>query len=146
MAQVATPTFDPVGGKILAGETFEIDCATSGATIYYTYGDAEPSTEWTEYDGAVTLPEISGSVVTVRAYAVKEGSDDSEVAEETYYTIGYSDAVNATYPAILDTAVSQATGAVCQGIGKAGSDGASISGWRIGASATTSDLKYETNE
>jgi hypothetical protein len=145
MAQVDTPTFDPVGGKILAGETFEILCGTVGATIYYTYGDTEPNTEWTEYDGAITLPEISGNVVNVRAYAVKEGSDDSEVAEDTYYTIGYSSAVDAATPAILDTNASQATGAVCEGIGKSGTDNTSIGGWRIGASGTTTDLKYETN-
>jgi hypothetical protein len=57
----------------------------------------------------------------------------------------YSSAVSAAYPAVVDTNASQDTGAVCQGIGKTGSDGDSISGWRIGASSTTADLKIETN-
>ena len=52
----------------------------------------------------------------------------------------YSSAVSAAYPAVVDTNASQDTGAVCQGIGKTGSDGDSISGWRIGASSTTADL------
>lgn len=145
MTQVATPVFDPAGGQIAPGETFEITTATAGATIYYTYGDTDPSTDWTEYTEAVTLPEESGQTVQVQAYAVKEGDDDSEVETATFYTIGYSAAVNATYPAILDTNATQGLGSVCQGIGKSGSDGASISGRRIGASSTTTDLKYETN-
>jgi hypothetical protein len=145
MAQVATPTITPTEGKVAPGETVEITTATEGATIYYTYGDTDPNTGWTEYTDTFDLPDASGTTNTVRAYAVKEGDDDSDVAESTFDTVGYSAAVNATYPAILDTNATQAIGAVCEGIGKSGSDGASISGQRIGASGTTTDLKYETN-
>lgn len=55
-------------------------------------------------------------------------------------------AVSANAPAIVDTAASQSTGAVSQGIGLTGSDEASISGWRIGASATTADLIIDTGD
>lgn len=144
MAQVATPTFSPDGGQVNGEDTFEIACATSGATIYYTFGDSTPSTEWTEYTGAVTLPAESGQTVNVSAYAVKAASDDSEVATATFYTIGFSGAVGANAVAILDTNSSQGLGSVCEGIGKSGSDGTSIGGQRIGASGTTTDLKYET--
>lgn len=58
----------------------------------------------------------------------------------------FSGAVSATAPAIVDTAASQDTGAVSQGIGLTGSDEASISGWRIGASATTTDLIIDTGD
>jgi hypothetical protein len=57
----------------------------------------------------------------------------------------YSSAVSAAYPAVVDTNASQDTGAVCEGIGKTGADGSSISGSRIGGSPGT-DLKIETNE
>lgn len=57
----------------------------------------------------------------------------------------YGAAVSANAPAVVDTAASQDTGAVSEGIGLTGADGDSISGWRIGASATTTDLKIETN-
>jgi hypothetical protein len=55
-------------------------------------------------------------------------------------------AVSAAAPAVVDTAASQDTGAVCEGIGLTGADEASISGWRIGASATTTDLKIDTGD
>lgn len=57
----------------------------------------------------------------------------------------YSAAVNANNPAVVDTNASQDTGAVCEGIGLTGANNASISGQRIGASATTTDLKIKTN-
>ena len=53
-------------------------------------------------------------------------------------------AVSANAPAVVDTAASQSTGAVCEGIGLTGVDGASIGGSRIGGSPGT-DLKFETN-
>lgn len=57
----------------------------------------------------------------------------------------YGAAVSAAAPAVVDTNASQDTGAVCEGIGLTGADGASIGGQRIGAAATTTDLKIETN-
>ena len=145
MAVVATPTFSPNGGQVAPASTFTIACATEGATIRFTYGDAPANTGWTTYSGAVTLPAASGNTVVVRAYATNEGDTDSAVASATFYTVGYSAAVSATAKTVIDTAASQGLAAVCEGINPSGADGASISGWRIGASATTSDLKVETN-
>jgi hypothetical protein len=59
--------------------------------------------------------------------------------------ITYGAAVSAAAPAVADTNVSQDTGAVNQGIGRTGADGASIGGQRIGAATTTTDIKFETN-
>jgi hypothetical protein len=56
----------------------------------------------------------------------------------------FSGAVSANAPAVVDTAASQDTGAVCEGIGLIGADGVSIGGSRIGGSPGT-DLKFETN-
>jgi hypothetical protein len=53
-------------------------------------------------------------------------------------------AVSANAPAVVDTAASQSTGAVCEGIGLTGADGASIGGSRIGGSPGT-DLVIDTN-
>ena len=53
----------------------------------------------------------------------------------------YGAAVSA---AILDTATSQDTGAVCAGIGLIGADTISIGGSRIGGAAGT-ELVFETN-
>lgn len=144
MATVATPVLSPTGGKKLPGASVTITCATENADIYYTFGDGAPSTEWELYVDGVTLPASSGTTTKIRAYAVKVDSDDSAVASGTFYTVGFSGAVGANAVAILDTNTSQALGAVCEGIGKSGSDNTSISGRRIGASSTTTDLKYET--
>jgi phosphotransferase system HPr-like phosphotransfer protein len=145
MAVTATPTFSPNGGQAAPASTFTISCATASSTIRYTYGDAGANTGWTTYTGAVSLPSASGNTVTVRAYATSAGNDDSAVASATFYTVGYSSAVSATAKTVIDTAASQGLAAVCEGIAPSGADGASISGWRIGASATTTDLKVETN-
>ena len=56
----------------------------------------------------------------------------------------FSGAVSAAAPAVVDTAASQSTGAVCEGIGLTGVDGASIGGSRIGGSPGT-DLVIDTN-
>ena len=58
--------------------------------------------------------------------------------------VTYGAAVSANAPAVVDTAASQDTGAVCEGIGLIGADGDSIGGSRIGGSPGT-DLKFETN-
>jgi len=57
----------------------------------------------------------------------------------------FSAAVSAAAPAVVDTAASQDTGAVCEGIGLTGVDGASIGGSRIGGDPGT-DLVIDTNE
>lgn len=146
MAVTATPTASPSGGQVNPGSTFTLASATGGATIYYTYGDTPASTGWTTYSGAVTLPSDSGQTVTVRAYATSAGNDDSAVATFTFYTIGYSGGVSATAKTVLDTNTSQGLGAVSQGINPSGADEASISGQRIGASGTTTDMKVETGD
>lgn len=145
MPATATPTASPSGGQVNPGSTFTLACATVGATIRYTYGDAPANTGWTTYSGAVTLPSSSGQTVTVRAYATSAGNDDSAVATFTFYTIGYSGGVSANAKTVLDTNASQGLGAVCQGIEPTGNDEASISGSRIGGSPGT-DLKVETGD
>jgi hypothetical protein len=143
MAVNATPTFTPTGGQVANASTFEIACVTAGVTIYYSFGSAPANIGWTVYTGAVTLP-ATGSTVNVSAYAVKAGETDSAVATTTFYTVGYSAAVSAAAPAVLDTNATQGLGAVCEGIGKTGADGSSIGASRIGGSPGT-DLKIETN-
>ena len=61
--------------------------------------------------------------------------------------VTYGAAVSANAPAIVDTAASQDTGAVCEGIGITGSDGDTVSGaYRIGASSTTNQILIETGD
>ena len=88
--QVATPTFNPgsadssspyivYGGK----QEITINCATSGATIYYTTDGSTPTTSSNQYSEPFDLTSTGGNV-TVKAIAVKADLDDSEIATSYY--------------------------------------------------------------
>ncbi len=78
--QVSAPTFSPDGGTYTETQSVTLSCATEGATIYYTTDGNDPTTNSTEYSGAI---EISKNT-TIKAIAVKEGYDNSEVATAIY--------------------------------------------------------------
>ncbi len=73
--QVATPTL-PATGTFVESKSVEISCATDGATIKYSYDNAN----WTDYTTALNITETK----TVYAKATKSGYTDSEVASATY--------------------------------------------------------------
>jgi hypothetical protein len=75
---VSTPTFTPEAGTYTEEQNVSITCATEGATIYYsTVSENGP---WTAYAGAITV----GESMTIWAYAMMEGYNDSPVASATY--------------------------------------------------------------
>ena len=76
---VEAPVFDPVGGPYTEDQTVTITCATAGATIYYTLDGSDPTTESSEYTGALTITETT----TVKAIAVL-GGEISSIATATY--------------------------------------------------------------
>ena len=65
ISKVATPTIQNNGSNAIS-----INCATEGATIYYTTDGSDPTTSSTEYTGPLTE---NVSNVTIKAIAVKEG-------------------------------------------------------------------------
>lgn len=77
--KVATPLINSLG------TSFEISCATEGATIYYETSTtdmasvATPTTSSTPYTAAVAITQTT----YVKAIAVKTGCTNSEVASET---------------------------------------------------------------
>ena len=77
---VATPEISPVGGEVTEPVEVEITCATVGATIYYTLDGTTPTASSTEYTESFTVT----ATTTVKAIAIKEDMDDSEVATVTY--------------------------------------------------------------
>ena len=84
ISNIATPTFSPAGGRYAEAQTVTINCATNGASIYYTLDGSTPSASSTPYTSALTISETK----TVKAIAIKDG-EQSAVATVTY-TIGAS--------------------------------------------------------
>lgn len=80
---VETPVITPNGGEFTGSATFEITCTTDDATIYYTTDGTDPATKGEAYTGKVTLTESA----TVKAIAMKEGWNNSELVEATFTII-----------------------------------------------------------
>ena len=83
LAHVANPTFSPAAGSYISVQQVSLACATEGATIYYTLDGTEPTTESTEFTEAFTV----SSTTTVKAFAVKEGFNNSDVVSAEYVII-----------------------------------------------------------
>lgn len=84
---VATPTASIRSGETIeSGTVLTLSCTTEGAVIYYTLDGSCPCDEATRYryDGPITI----ASDVIVKAIAVKEGMDDSDVATFVYLVNG----------------------------------------------------------
>lgn len=80
--QVAALVFAPANGTTFVDKlTVGASCSTEGATIYYTKDGAEPTTGSDKFPTeGVTLTETT----TLKAIAVKDGLDNSEVVTATY--------------------------------------------------------------
>ena len=79
---VATPTFDPESGEVEKGRKIGIFCETKDAKIYYTTDNTTPNAESMLYDAASGI--IVDKAMTIKAIAIAEGYNDSEVATVTY--------------------------------------------------------------
>ena len=74
---VATPTFTPASGNYTEAQNVTINCATAGADIFWGY-DGE---NFVSYDGSTILVN---KTMTLYAYAMKSGMNNSAVAEANY--------------------------------------------------------------
>lgn len=83
LAHVANPTFTPAAGSYISVQQVSLACATEGATIYYTTDGTEPTTESLVYAEAFTV----NTTTTVKALAVKEGMNNSDVVSAEYIII-----------------------------------------------------------
>ena len=77
---VATPTFSLEAGTYTSAQSVELACETEDATIHYTTDGSEPTAQSTEYTGAISV----SATTTIKAIAVKQGLENSEVATATY--------------------------------------------------------------
>ena len=79
--QVTAPVFSPASMNFIDQLTVTASCATDGATIHYTTDGTTPTAE-SDVFPAEGLPITE--TTTLKAMAVADGLDNSEVAEATY--------------------------------------------------------------
>lgn len=78
---LATPEITPESCSFNDGESLEVRIsAAEGATIHYTLDGTAPTKDSEVYSGPIVIEETT----TVRAIAIKEGFENSEIAKTTY--------------------------------------------------------------
>lgn len=80
METVATPVITPDGGTFEETQEVAITCETADASIYYTIDGTDPTAESTLYAAPFTLD----ATATVKAIAIKENMNNSELATATF--------------------------------------------------------------
>ncbi len=84
---VGAPTPSVESGTYTENQKVALESSTEGATIYYTTNGVEPGrTTGTRYTDPITAPGMEGQSITttLKAIAVKDGMQDSEVKTFTY--------------------------------------------------------------
>ena len=88
--QVAMPVIAPDGGDVFVDTPITLSCATADAKIYYTTNSTPPTTASTLYDAATPITLGTAGSATVKAIAVKDGMEASEVATATFTVKDYA--------------------------------------------------------
>lgn len=78
--KVKAPTFSPAAGAVAANTNVTISTTTDGATIYYTTDGSDPTTTSSVYSAPITIDAAK----TIKAFAVKDGYPDSDIASAAY--------------------------------------------------------------
>ena len=95
---VSLPTFSPEAGTYFEAQSVSINCATEGATIFYTLDGTNPTESSTEYVETINITETT----TVKALAVKEGYLNSNIASATYIISTSSNVITIAEARALD--------------------------------------------
>jgi N-acetylneuraminic acid mutarotase len=86
--QVKTPVFSPSSGTYNADQNIIISTTTSGADIYYTTDNSNPTTNSTKY--SIPIPvNGNGTNIIIKAIAVKSGMENSDISTGAFI-ISYS--------------------------------------------------------
>ena len=80
ITQVPAPLFSLPAGAYDGAQSVELTCTMADATIHYTTDGTNPTTSSPIYSTAIQVTEN----MTIKAYAVKEGLEDSPMVEATY--------------------------------------------------------------
>ncbi|OHD12342.1 MAG: hypothetical protein A2Y34_14700 [Spirochaetes bacterium GWC1_27_15] len=79
--KVSTPTFSPAPGEYKDEQSISLSCETTDAKIKYTTDGTTPNENSLQYRG---IPIKVSSVMKIKAIAIKEGLENSDVAEGNY--------------------------------------------------------------
>ena len=79
----ATPTFTPEAGTYYETQEVTITCTTADATIYYTTDGSDPDENSEVYTEPIAVEES----MTIKAIAMKEGYENSNIATAEYTII-----------------------------------------------------------
>lgn len=79
-SKVSPVIASPKQGLVASGTKVELSSATKDATIYYTTDETNPTIESTKYTQPIEITED----ITIKAIAVKEGLQNSDVSTFTY--------------------------------------------------------------
>lgn len=114
-----------------------ITTATDGATIYYTLDGTDPTTESNVYSGPITISADEPSDVIVKAFAVKEGANNSSIAEKTFT---FKNIITLENVSVAEAIAAYKSGDII-------SDGATVIGYIVGTKndGLTSEALVKTN-
>ncbi|MFD0676075.1 MULTISPECIES: chitobiase/beta-hexosaminidase C-terminal domain-containing protein [unclassified Paenibacillus] len=85
--KIAMPAANPAPGTYTSAQKVALTSATEGASIYFTTDGSNPTAESTLYTGEIDVKESK----TIKAIAVKDGMEDSNIAEFKYTILSESD-------------------------------------------------------
>lgn len=78
--KVDTPIANPIGDTYDDSQLVELTCSTDGATIYYTTDGKTPTKKSSIYTNKIKVDRNT----VIKAYAVKEEYEDSDIMNEEY--------------------------------------------------------------
>ena len=83
---VGAPQANPTSGTYTSNQSVTLTSSTEGAEIYYTTDGTEPNSTGTRYTEAISVTGTEGESVetTIKAIAVKNGMQNSDVEAFTY--------------------------------------------------------------
>ncbi|MCR5357558.1 MAG: chitobiase/beta-hexosaminidase C-terminal domain-containing protein [Lachnospiraceae bacterium] len=76
------------GSQVTAGSGITLSCTTKGAEIYYTLNGSTPSKSSEKYTSPIQITkDMVDKTITLKAIAVADGYEDSDVAEYQYTVV-----------------------------------------------------------
>lgn len=126
--RVAAPVFTPGAGAVLAGTKVSIATTTEGASIHYTVDGTEPTADSALYTEPIEVSEA----MTIKAIAVKEGAENSEVVVAEY-TIREAGAYKGDFDSFNNATANNKYGTYTNATGWTAENSAILSGNEEGA-------------